>query len=81
MKYSVLRISNGSFKLEVTDADIKIVKDKYFELCRSYNTTPNIDATIKIIDSNLDDYEGGKYKEHFVNVTPTQGEQTPAQSE
>ena len=76
MKYAVLRISNGSFKIEKEDADIDIIKDKYYELCRTYNSTPNIDATVKILDSNLDPYMGGKYTEHFVNVTPE-----PAQSE
>ena len=75
MKYAVLRISNGSFKLESPQSeDIKAVKDKYFELCRSYNTTPNIDAVVKIIDENLDAYEGGKYTEHIHNSTETQGE-------
>lgn len=78
MKYSVLRISNGSFNLEKTDENINVIKDKYFELVRLYLNQANIDATVKIIDSNLDDYEGGKYKEHIVKVAP---EQTPAQGE
>ena len=85
MKYSVLRISNGSFNLEKTDENINVIKDKYFELVRTYLNQANIDATVKIIDSNLDDYEGGKYKEHIVKATPNQTpnstEQTPSQSE
>ena len=72
MKYAVLRISNDSFKIEREDVDLSTVKDKYYELCRTYNTTPNIDATIEIVDGNLDPIEGGKYKEHFVNVTPAE---------
>ena len=76
MNYAVVRISNGSFNIEKANEDIKVIKDKYFEVCRSYNTTPNIDAVVEIVDSNLDPIEGGKYKEHFVNVTsePAQGE-------
>ena len=74
MKYAVLRISNNSFKIEREDVDLATVKDKYYELCRSYNVTPNIDATIEIVDGNLDPIEGGKYKEHFVNVTPEQNQ-------
>lgn len=74
LKYIVLRISNGSFKIEKEDADIDIIKDKYYELCRTYNSAPNIDATVEIVDSNLDPIEGGKYKEHFYNVTPEQAE-------
>ena len=70
MKYIVLRISNGSFKIEKESEDINTIKDKYFEICRSYNTTANIDATVMIVDGNLDPYMGGKYKEHFYNVTP-----------
>lgn len=74
MKYAVIRISNNSFKIESENTELSVVKDKYYELCRSYNTTPNIDATIEIVDSNLDAIEGGKYKEHFVNVTPAQNQ-------
>ena len=74
MKYAVIRISNGSFNIEKSNEDIKVIKDKYFEVCRSYNTTPNIDATVMIVDGNLDPYMGGKYKEHFYNVTPEQAE-------
>ena len=74
MKYAVIRISNNSFNIERSDENIKLVKDKYFELVRTYLNQANIDATIKIIDGNLDDYEGGKYKEHIVNVTPAQNQ-------
>lgn len=74
MKYAVIRISNGSFNIEKANEDIKVIKDKYFEVCQSYNTTPNIDATVEIVDGNLDPIEGGKYKEHFFNVTPEQAE-------
>ena len=72
MKYAVLRISNNSFNIEREDEDIKRVKDKYFELVRTYLNQANIDATVKIVDGNLDEYEGGKYKEHIVNVTPAE---------
>ena len=75
MKYAVIRISNGSFNIEKSSEDINQVKDKYFELCRSYLAQASINATIEIIDGNLDLIEGGKYKEHIVKV------QTPAQSE
>ena len=81
MKYAVIRISNGSFNVEKASEDINVVKDKYFELVRTYLNQANIDAVVKIIDSNLDDYEGGKYTEHIVKVTPSTPEQTPAQSE
>ena len=72
MKYAVIRVSNGSFKIEIENVDIGIVKDKFFELCRLYLAQPNIDAVVKITDSNLDDYQGGKYKEHIVKVTPAE---------
>lgn len=68
MKYAVIRISNGSFNIEKSSEDINQVKDKYYELCRSYLSQASIDATIEIIDGNLDLIEGGKYKEHIVNV-------------
>lgn len=74
MKYAVLRISNGSYKIETSNEDIKVVKDKYFEIVRSYYAQANIDAVVKIIDGNLDAYEGGKYTEHIHNSTETQGE-------
>ena len=74
MKYAVIRISNNSFKTEKEDTDITAVKDKYFELVRTYLNQANIDATVKIVDGNLDDYEGGKYKEHIVNITPAQNQ-------
>ncbi len=73
MKYAVIRISNGSFNIEKSSEDINQVKDKYHELCRSYLAQASIDATIEIIDGNLDLIEGGKYKEHIVKVqTPVE---------
>lgn len=75
MKYAVIRISNGSFNIEKSSEDLDTIKDKYFELCRSYNAQSSIDATIEIIDGNLDRIDGGKYREHFLKV-PTQ---TPAE--
>ena len=73
MKYAVIRNSNNSFKIEKESENINEAKDKFFELCRSYLAQASIDATVKIIDGNLDDYEGGKYKEHIIKV------QTPAE--
>ena len=75
MKYAVLRISNGSYNIEKSSEDLDTIKDKYFELCRSYNAQTSIDATIEIIDGNLDRIEGGKYREHFLKVPA----QTPAE--
>ena len=73
MKYAVIRISNGSYNIEKSSEDIGQIKDKYYELCRSYLAQASIDATIEIIDGNLDLIEGGKYKEHIVKVqTPTE---------
>lgn len=73
MMYAVVRISNNSFKIEQSSENLNTIKDKYFELCRSYLAQASIDATIEIIDGNLDLIEGGKYKEHIVKV------QTPAE--
>ena len=73
MKYAVVRISNNSFKIEQSSDNLNTIKDKYFELCRSYLAQASIDATIEIIDGNLDLIEGGKYKEHIVKA------QTPAE--
>ena len=73
MMYAVVRISNNSFKIEQSSENLNTIKDKYFELCRSYLAQASIDATIEIIDGNLDLVEGGKYKEHIVKV------QTPAE--
>ena len=75
MKYAVLRISNGSFNIEKSSEDLDTIKDKYFELCRSYNAQTSIDATVEIVDGNLDPIEGGKYREHFLKVPA----QTPAE--
>ena len=75
MKYAVLRISNGSYNIEKSSEDLDTIKDKYFELCRSYNAQTSIDATIEIIDGNLDRIDGGKYREHFLKVPA----QTPAE--
>ena len=77
MRYAVLRISNGSYNIEKSSEDINQVKDKYYELCRSYLAQASIDATIEIIDGNLDLIEGGKYKEHIVKVPDPA--QTPAE--
>ena len=68
MMYAVVRISNNSFKIEQSSENLNTIKDKYFELCRSYLAQTSIDATIEIIDGNLDLIEGGKYKEHIVKV-------------
>ena len=73
MMYAVVRISNNSFKIEQSSENLNTIKDKYFELCRSYLAQASIDATIEIIDGNLDLIDGGKYKEHIVKV------QTPAE--
>ena len=73
MMYAVVRISNNSFKIEQSSESLNTIRDKYFELCRSYLAQASIDATIEIIDGNLDLIEGGKYKEHIVKV------QTPAE--
>ena len=75
MMYAVVRISNNSFKIEQSSENLNTIKDKYFELCRSYLAQASIDATIEIIDGNLDLIEGGKYKEHIVKV------ETPAQNQ
>lgn len=75
MKYAVIRISNGSYNIEKSSEDLDTIKDKYFELCRSYNAQTSIDATIEIIDGNLDRIDGGKYREHFLKVPA----QTPAE--
>ena len=77
MMYAVVRISNNSFKIEQSSENLSTIKDKYFELCRSYLAQASIDATIEIIDSNLDLIEGGKYKEHIVKVPDPA--QTPAE--
>ena len=77
MKYAVVRISNNSFKIEQSSDNLNTIKDKYFELCRSYLAQASIDATIEIIDGNLDLIEGGKYKEHIVKVPAPA--QTPAE--
>ena len=75
MMYAVVRISNNSFKIEQSSENLNTIKDKYFELCRSYLAQASIDATIEIIDGNLDLIDGGKYKEHIVKV------ETPAQNQ
>ena len=74
MKYAVLRISNGSYNIEKSSEDIDQIKYKFFEVCRSYLAQASIDATVKIIDGNLDDYEGGKYKETIVHPAQTPAE-------
>ena len=68
MMYAVVRISNNSFKIEQSSENLNTIKDKYFELCHSYLAQTSIDATIEIIDGNLDLIEGVKYKEHIVKV-------------
>ena len=68
MNYALIRVSNGSFKIEQESSDLSQIKGGYYGKCQTYNNDPSVHkATIMIVDENLDVVEGSKYKEHFIH--------------
>ena len=64
MKYSVVKVVNHNFAIisEHVDAQSAIVN--FHDQCKIHWNAPDVlDATIAILDENLDAYQG--YKEHI----------------
>lgn len=65
MKYAIVRVSNGNFKVESEhNTDLQAAIVAFHGLCRTYWNTPEvITATVAIVDENLDIVQG--YIEHI----------------
>lgn len=63
MKYSVIKVSNGNFAVATEHDDLQPAIISYHNLCTIHWNAPDVlDATIAILDENLDTVVG--YKEH-----------------
>lgn len=67
MKYAVIRVvttsTNTSFKVETEHDDLQSAIISYHNKCMSnWNASDVLDATIAVVDENLDTVAG--YKEH-----------------
>lgn len=68
MKYYVVYVSNGSLQLDKTTewTDLDKAKAKFHDICKVlWNTASVITATVKILDSQLDQVED--YKEYITH--------------
>ena len=64
MKYSVIKAVNGNFAIETEHSDLQGAIISYHNLCMVHWNAPDVlDATIAIVDENLDTVPG--YKEHI----------------
>lgn len=69
MKYAVIIVSNGNFRIESEHSDLISAKVKFHEVCQSHWNAPDVStAEIMIADENLDAVEG--YKE-YIHHEPT----------
>lgn len=73
MKYSVLKVVNGSFNVLATNANLQTIKVSFFDACKTlWNESSVTTGVLLIVDENLDPVEGNRYKEFISH---------PAQSE
>ena len=64
MKYSVVKSVNGNFAIATEHSDLQSAIVAYHNLCMTHWNAPDVlDATITIVDENLDTVTG--YKEHI----------------
>lgn len=64
MKYSVAKVVNHNFAIVSEHGDIQSAIVQFHDQCKIHWNAPDVlDATIAILDENLDAYQG--YKEHI----------------
>ncbi len=64
MKYSVVKVVNNNFAIVSEHGDIRSAIVQFHDQCKIHWNAPDVlDATISILDENLDAYQG--YKEHI----------------
>ena len=64
MKYSVVKVVNGNYAIASEHGDEQSAIMEWHNQCRIHWNAPDVtDATIAILDENLDAYQG--YKEHI----------------
>lgn len=63
MKYFVVKVVNGNPAIVSEHSDEQSALVKFHDVCKTHwNASDVLDATIAILDENLDAYKG--YKEH-----------------
>ena len=68
MKYAVIIVSNGNFRIESEHSDLNSAKVKFHEVCESHWNAPAVlTAEVMIADEQLDAVDG--YKE-FIHHDP-----------
>lgn len=69
MKYAIIRVSNGNYKIEAEGiTDLNSAKVQFHAKCQAYWNAPDVQtACVMIVDENLDVVEG--YKE-YINHLP-----------
>lgn len=66
MKYSVVKVVNHNFAIVSEHGDIQSAIVQFHDQCKIHWNAPDVlDATIAILDENLDTYQGSRYKEHI----------------
>lgn len=71
MKYSVIKVVNSNFGIVSEHGDLQSALVKYHDTCKIHWNAPDVlEATIAIVDENLDTIPG--YKEHIHHEPQTQ---------
>lgn len=75
MKYSVVKVVNSNFAIVSEHGDLQSALVKYHDTCKIHWNAPDVlEATIAIVDENLDTVPG--YKEHIHHDAPEPQPQT-----
>jgi hypothetical protein len=79
MRYAVISVVNGSFKVETEHGENKQAAFvKFHDLCKIYWNAPDvITCMVKVVDENLDTVEGKM--EYITHTVAEQTQQTPAE--
>ena len=71
MKYSIVKVVNGNYSIVSEHSDIQSAIVKFHDTCKvHWNAEDVYDATIAILDENLDAASG--YKEHITHEKPSE---------
>ena len=70
MKYAIIRVSNGNYKIEAEGiTDLNSAKVQFHAKCQTYWNSPDVvTACVMIADENLNVVEG--YREFISHVEP-----------
>lgn len=75
MKYSVLKVVNGSVAVLATNTSLQAIKVSFFDACKTlWNESSVTTGVLLIVDENLDPVEGNRYKEFISHPAQNQGE-------